>query len=74
MKKTYQKPIIRTIALHQQAHLLSASDPTKRNVAGGPTQDGLPTSVVEGFNPDGLFDGQNGNSLRSREWFGDDDW
>ena len=67
MKKTYLAPVIKAVAVQQKYHLLSASDPVNRNVAGGPTKNSLPTDISEGFNPDYLTGGQNGNSIRSRE-------
>lgn len=72
MKKVYQSPKIKTIAMHQKVHLLIGSpDPSNRNIAGGPTNNGFSISVFEGFNPDDLTGGQNGVSNRSRDydWF-----
>lgn len=69
MKKVYQSPKIKTIAMHQKVHLLIGSP--DRSIAGGPTKSGFSTNVTEGFNPDDLTGGQNGVSNRSRDydWF-----
>lgn len=69
MKKVYQSPKIKTIAMHQKVHLLIGSP--DRGVAGGPTNSGFSTGVTEGFNPDNLVGGQNNVSTRSRDydWF-----
>lgn len=74
MKKMYQAPVSKTICMLQAGCLMQPSiDPSKRNIKGGPTLNGIPTNVVEGYNPDETYDGQNGmGTIRSREFDWDD--
>ena len=68
MKKIYQAPVTKTVCLLQANHLMAVSiDPSKRNVAGGPTLNGIPSGVAEDVDASELIFGQNGNSIRSRE-------
>ena len=69
MKKIYQVPAAKSICMLQNGCLMQASiNKSKRNLSGDITNKGVPTSVVEGFNPDESYDGQNGmGSIRSRE-------
>ena len=72
MKKTYQIPMIRIVALQQKLHLMSASDELR--VTEGID---IPTSVSSTLGGDEttIFGkGQGYGTNRSREWFGDDDW
>ena len=58
-----------TVGIFQVNHLMSVSrDPSNRNLSGGPTLDGLRSGVAEGIDANDLEYGQNGNSIRSREY------
>lgn len=81
MRKTYRSPSTYLLASSAEIPILAASDPNTRSLSGGPTQNenGLPTGVGETTEtPDPFTDnegkpkGQDGNSNRSKGFFGND--
>lgn len=70
MKKMYQAPAIKTLTISHTYHLMQGSN-GPRNISGDVTKKGVPVGVAEEINPESLIEGQNGGSLRSREY---DDW
>ena len=66
MKKSYIAPVTKLLTLLQTNHLLAGS-PSSRSITGGPASQGLRSNVIEDFDIDGLTNGQDGGSTRSRE-------